>query len=117
MDMPVLSADNSATRRDLVRFGEMMHARFVIAPTFDIHTHTTLNAGERVTNTDATVGLKIVNVPSREIVYSRTATFGRTREGAGVEPAGTPAARTVREDRAIDTAVRNALNSWINQTS
>ena len=123
--MPMVTEDAPARRRDLVSFGNAMHARYVLSPVFEFHSRSIwVDLGPR-TDSTATMDVTITDVISRQSVYTRQNVTARSDEKfdavkAGADLLFTPLVtivsggpKTPHEQRAVQIAVIRAMRGFV----
>jgi len=125
LNMPMVTEDAPARRRDLVSFGNAMHARYVLSPVFEFHSRSIwVDLGPR-TDSTATMDVTITDVISRQSVYTRQNVTARSDEKfdavkAGADLLFTPLVtivsggpKTPHEQRAVQIAVIRAMRGFV----
>lgn len=109
MGFPMPTTDNPASTADIVRFGQAVHARYVVTPVFDFHTRSIwVVLGPRTVAT-ATVNVAITDVEQGKTIYDRDVS-GRSDEKSDFLIGGP---KTPQEQRAVRLAVVKALRDWL----
>jgi hypothetical protein len=114
-----------AMKRSMVRFGNALHARYVVSAAVGFHSRSIwVDLGPRTCST-ATINLKIANVPENRIVYDRKNVRARSDERldpvkAAADVVFTPLVtavsggpKTPREQRAVQIAETRALRGFV----
>ena len=123
--IPPPATGKPSTRSEIVRFGNAMKARYVVASVFDFHSRSIwVNMGPKTVST-ATVGITIMDTKYKKIVYRKKNIKGRSDEKTNtlkivadvlISPlvtvvSGSP--KTPQEQRAVQIAVAKALKGWV----